>query len=71
MNKIYEASDIVDGRLRKDAVSQIEDVTWSPFGPIQDVPGFAFHDLRARKQHGGVQVPLNAPVVSDAPPCLV
>src|SRR3989441_11314731 len=57
-------------RLRKHAVTQVENVPGPAGGLPQDLQGALTDDVAGCQQHRRIEVPLDATVVADPRPCL-
>src|SRR5438874_6378676 len=63
--------DVLHGRHRQDAVAEIEDVAGAPARAFEHIVNRFEDAIERRKQHGWIEVALNAAVVADAFPGLV
>src|SRR5207302_8383327 len=71
MNSLDEQLEIGDGRVRKDTVSEVEDVARAPARAPQHVTCAIADEIGRTEQHRGVKVALDCAGVADSPPALL
>src|SRR5262245_50731291 len=70
VDRVHERPHGIDGRVREDAVPEVEDVS-RPAGRLREDGGDALaNDPRRREQRAGIEIPLDRTMRADPPPCL-
>src|ERR1019366_6311878 len=67
VNEFREALQVVAGRLGKDTMSEVEDVTGLAVRVLEDRSRFARDHLERREHDARIEVALDAPVADPAP----
>src|SRR3989475_6319182 len=70
VNQVYDIAQMLPRRLRKHAVTQVEDVPGPAGGLPQNLQGAPADDVAGCQQHRRIEVPLDATVVTDPGPRL-
>jgi len=68
VHHVDQCDDVIDGRVGKDAVSEVEDVAVTPAGLLQDAYGPAANLLHRPKQHDRIEIPLDRDIMADPLP---
>jgi len=71
MNVLRKRLHVLDRCGRQNPVTQIEDVSRSSVGHLEDGVGPRKHPIDWRQQQRGIQVALNRAIEADARPCFV
>src|SRR5260370_35885371 len=70
MDELHQSLQVLDRALRKYAVPEVEDVAGPPAGGLDDPASAVLDQGPGPEQQGGVQIALDAAVVSDHAPGL-
>src|SRR5260370_42530008 len=70
MDELHQSLQVLDRALRKYAVPEVEDVAGPPAGGLDDPASAVLDHGPGPEQQGGVQIALDAAVVSDHAPGL-
>ena len=70
VDEVDEGTDVVDGGLRQDAVSEVEDMARTSAGLGQDPPGLALDLLAGASRRTRIEVPLDGDAVAEPLPGL-
>src|SRR5262245_3161232 len=68
VNRVDQRAHMIDRCLRQDAVPEVEDVSWSAAGALQDGGGAAPDVGRRGEQCHRIEIALHAAVVADGLP---
>ena len=71
VDNLDQGSDMIDGRMRQNAVSQVEDMAWASAGLPQDSAGLTLDLLERGEEDDGIEVPLHGDAVAKPCPSLV
>ena len=71
VDDVDQGADVVDGGLRQDPVTEVEDMARTAPGLRQDSPGLALDFLERSEQDDRIEIPLDGDVMTEPLPGLI